>query len=92
MRKSLIVSTVFASALLLPACGDPKPPEAAANGTEEIVAPSENAGGENAGMAAEDNAMNATMDSNMAADTGNNAAGTEPAGAGSNGGPVIKKP
>jgi hypothetical protein len=41
MRKSLIVSTVFASALLLPACGDPKPPEAAANGTEEIVAPSE---------------------------------------------------
>ncbi len=92
MRKSLIVSTVFASTLLLSACGDPKPTEATANTSEEVVAPSENAGSENAGAAAEDNAMNATMDSNMAADTGNNAAGTEPAGAGSNGGPVIRKP
>jgi hypothetical protein len=87
MRKSLIISAVSASTFFLSACGDPKPPATETNAAEEIVAPSENAG-----MAAGDGAMSNAADANMAAPVDNGQAGTEPAGAGSNGGPVIKKP
>jgi hypothetical protein len=92
MRKFLIVSIVCASTLVLSACKPPKAPDAAANATEEIVAPSENAG--EADENAMDGAMTNAADANMAAapNAMGNAEGSEPEGAGSNGGPVIKKP
>jgi hypothetical protein len=92
MRKSLIVSIVCASTLALTACKPPKAPDAAANATDEIVAPSENSG--EADGNAMDGAMTNAAETNMAATPNamGNAEGGEPEGAGSNGGPVIKKP